>query len=317
LRKMEIMPTDPQVIQWTPELVIDDSFEGVVAGMPQSVYFATKRFSTSRMKYLVYELRGSSLQYWAIFITMIKKIKIANAGKGTLQHSVLLEGRQAFDDLCRICQVDLSAYSKPKSSEYWKKDKAKAEAEGKILLLPGELQHYEHVIESITRQKVQRKNRVINLIDLFKGGLAELSIFTNYPGTDTPFQIRVDYARIHDPITNLIDLKTVSGTSMPEVWKGQAYRLGAHIQAYVYPMIYEKVLGVRPDWNWVVMEQDFPHEARLVPPEDDMLDIGKEHAEEAMDLYQYCMRTGDWFQPSKVTKLPRPFFANYLRGQEE
>jgi hypothetical protein len=303
-----------QVIEWDKTLVIDRDFEGIVSGMPAELYHKTPgRISQSQLSCLVYELDGHPSEYYARYINPVAgEFKMpANSEVGTLCHALLLEGREQFDKLLRICEADFSAYTSPKSTGIWKKFKAQAEKDGAIPLLPGEMTRYERMLYFIAQHKISLGKKIMTIPMLFSGGYPELSLFCRFPGWDIPFRARLDYTRTQDPVINVLDLKSTSKSSRAERFRYQLEDFGGHIQMYCYVMILDYFLGYRPPWHWVAINQKSPYIPRLAPASNDLWTLGETHTQQALDLLTHCKKTGDWFPPEPVKEIDTTPRANY------
>lgn len=297
---------------WDSTIEISPEYVGVLRGVPNHVYHATGRLSTTKLKYLVSELGGSPMDFYYQFVEPVEVKKPTTADIGTLIHALLLEGRTSFEKLFKVCGYDLSQYKVPKSSKAFKDFKIECEKEGLIPLLEEDVEKYTHIFKALDMQTITYGTQNFKPMALFGGDEAELSLFCDFPGTNVPFQIRVDKPIFRKGRDILVDLKTTGGSIDPKIWKRAAYDLGFHIQAYIYPLIWEQFSGVLPDWFWFVIKQQFPHRCNLIKPSQRFFELGKKHTEEALETYEHCLRTDNWSVQTESVEMDLPYHADYL-----
>ena len=131
----------------------------------------------------------------------------------------------------------------------------------------------------------------------------EMSVILNDPDADIPIRVRPDIFNANTGV--LIDLKTTQDAS-PRGFSNQAYKLGYHIQAFMYCRALEleglKVTG----FSFLAVETAPPYATCMHWCSPDMLKLGALDYERAMEQIKIYQDTGiastGW--PDEVTLMP-------------
>lgn len=114
-----------------------------------------------------------------------------------------------------------------------------------------------------------------------------------------------DHSAVHD-------LKTTgkqnnpSGAS-PDAWSRTALSIGADLQAAFYLRGCEKVLGVRPDFYFVVCEVGAPYAMSVFGIAPDTLALAEKKIDYALKTWAMCLRNDEWpSYPAQVAHITTP-----------
>jgi hypothetical protein len=195
---------------------------------------------------------------------------------GIAAHALLLEGRSKIEVV---------------AAEDWRSKIAKeqrdiARADGKIPLLAPQAHDLFEMVKAAKYQVAE-----FNLEpSLFADGHPEHTLIWDEDGVTC--RARLDWLR--DDHAAIDDYKTTSASADPSRWVRTMYGLGGDVQAAFYLRGCEKVLGVRPDWRYVVQETYPPYALSVVTLAASVLEVGADKVEKAIRIWRDCLERDEW-----------------------
>ena len=110
---------------------------------------------------------------------------------------------------------------------------------------------------------------------------------------------------LHWPDLGMVaDLKCTSTEFSPR----HAIDMGYHMQVAAYREAVYEITGQRPEWRWIVAEQQAPHDVYLVEPSQSFLELGDLCWRRAKALWRECREANRW--PGRgLTLLDAPAWA--------
>lgn len=206
---------------------------------------------------------------------------------GTVTHQMLLEG-----DASRIAVIDAADWRTNAAKE--ERDAARAAGFTPLLTV-----QWAEVQQMVAAARTQFAELDLALAP-FTDGQPEQTIVWEEDGVVC--KARIDW--LHADLSAIDDLKTAHD-SKPENWsRRQLFDHGGDIQCGFYLRGCEKVLGVRPDWRFIVIETSPPYALSIVTPGADVLAVADAKIDWAIRRWKHCLQTGDW--PAYKTE---PFVA--------
>lgn len=195
---------------------------------------------------------------------------------GTAAHALLLEGRSKIEVV---------------AADAWRSDAAKeqreiARADGKIPLLAAQASD---VFEMVKAAKYQLAAFAVDPA-VFADGQPEHTLVWDEDGVTC--RCRIDW--LHDDHAAIDDYKTTSASADPARWVKTMYGIGGDVQAAFYLRGCERVLGVRPEWRYVVQEVYPPYALSVVIPAASVLEIGGDKVEKALSIWRRCLELDEW-----------------------
>lgn len=137
-------------------------------------------------------------------------------------------------------------------------------------------------------------------------GRPEVSAWAEDPETGVVMRGRIDWLRDNA----IVDIKTSAKPVDPMSWERTAWDLRYGLQAWWYSRVLE--LNDEPErpFLWVALSKEAPHEVYVHQASGELLDRGREDAEEALRTYADALLTGHWpglanDQQIHSTGLPR------------
>lgn len=182
----------------------------------------------------------------------------------------------------------------------WQYKDAKAEREaarerGAVALLTKDLQACEEMAAAV------RKHHLAGGLLRIPGASETTLVWRErIPGTDREVWARGMADRHPDPgvVAILGDLKTTTGTLDTVSLQKKAWDLGYHQAAEWYGRGYRAVHGARLEAFWLLfVRKEPPHLVHVVELDDDLLARARARNDEALQVWDECMRTGVWPGP--------------------
>lgn len=128
-----------------------------------------------------------------------------------------------------------------------------------------------------------------------------------------PIKIRIDSVFM---LTTLFDLKTCHSVSKSK-FQSAAESLGYWVQAGFYSDIWRIANGLEflPDFNFVAVENKFPHCVRPFNCKETFIDAGINHYRHKLLEYQRCMVSGEFHgYPEEPVELDLPYWKKKELG---
>lgn len=216
---------------------------------------------------------------------------------GTVAHAILLEGGTS-----RIVVVQ---------ADDWRKKEAKdardqAWANGGIPVLVGKLAAINAMIEAAKRFIAQSE-----LAGIFDAGEPELTML--WQEGPAWCRARPDWLTTDRRI--MLDYKSTATNAEPNGFIRQMLLMGYDMQAAFY-LRGAEALKLRPDFIFLVQENEPPYACSLVGVSPAMLDLAARKVDYALTLWKNCRATGKWNgYPSRVCYAEPPEYA--VRQWEE
>lgn len=196
---------------------------------------------------------------------------------GTAAHELFLGGED------RIAIVD----AKDWRTNAAKDEREEARAAGKLPILANRWESVQEMVAAIREQ-----------IDVhqatpkpFTDGKAEQTLVWTEPG-DVVCRARADWLR--DDHTAIDDLKTTGRTANPEAFSRSLFGSGYDIQAAFYTRGACAVLGVAPEFRFVVAENTPPFALSVVALGPAAMTIAQKKVQFAIDLWRRCVERDEW-----------------------
>ncbi len=145
-------------------------------------------------------------------------------------------------------------------------------------------------VEEMTAAARTQLDHVDSDPPLFADGRAEQMLVWEEDGVTC----RCLFDWIHDDLAAVDDYKTTAASAHPDEWPRTAFRIGADIQVGFYLRGLEKALGVFPQWRYVVQENYPPYALSVVSASANMIALGYEKAEHAINVWRRCMEEDRW-----------------------
>jgi PDDEXK-like domain of unknown function (DUF3799) len=197
---------------------------------------------------------------------------------GTVAHVIFLEP-ELFDQKVVVLNYD-----------DWRKSEAKlrrdaALASGKTPILSKHMDKIEAARGAFMANEFTRS--------AFSNGRTEMAMFWKHPLWGFWCRARPDF--IADSGRHLCDYKMTENAD-PERFGKHAYDMGYHRRAAWYLEGATILLGKRPDHYWFVsQESKAPHLSAIVELDDQALEAGQHENTFAGEIFEQCLRTGDWY----------------------
>ena len=130
-------------------------------------------------------------------------------------------------------------------------------------------------------------------------------------------QCKVDWIKMVDEQLKAYDMKTtlrIYGTGR-NCFEGQIWNLGYHIQAAIYRMIMEMVVGYKPDWEWAAVEKQEPFDFELVWMNPTELEATEAYAKRHIEALTECFKSGNWENTDGSRMVMAPSYVIYQLGE--
>jgi PDDEXK-like domain of unknown function (DUF3799) len=194
---------------------------------------------------------------------------------GTVVHELVLEG----DD--RIWEVHAADWRTKDA----KQQREEARAAGQIPLLTAQVQKARAMAAAVTRQV----DDFVAPVPL-RNGLAERVVIWREGAIWC--RARIDF--IHTDFKTIDDLKTTGASAHPADWTRTLFDAGLDLQVAFHCRGVQKVTGTRPDFRFLVVEDEPPYALSLIGLAPEALDFAEHRMLTAIELWARCRRTGEW-----------------------
>lgn len=267
--------------------------EGIVYGMPEAEYHATKDELSSTGAKLI-------LESPAKFKSQVldgHRVHRAGFDLGTAVHTRVLGVGEQFIEYPKEHLTKSGNVSTKTETVAWED---KQRAAGRIILTPKDGDVVGRMAEAVLAHPVARM--------LFeRDGNPEVSVFDNRFGVKR--RGRFDYLPNEGGIA--VDLKTTVDASKAGFARSAA-KYGYHIQRGHYLDILERITGERRDMLFVAVEKEAPYQVAVHRLSTEFAEMGETEALEAIDTYRRCIESNEWpGYPVEISELAPPVFAVY------
>lgn len=198
---------------------------------------------------------------------------------GSCVHSLLLENRAPEDVIYVVEHDSWRTNAAKEAAEY-------ARGQGMIPLLDKD---NEDVLTMVTAARRQIGEHTASP-PLLTDGQPEVTLVWDEDGVSC--RSRVDHLR--DDFTRICDLKTTSRSADPLAFSRSLYQHGYDIKASFYKRGVRAITGVDPDFFWIVVETSAPYALSVVTPGPDVLALGDDKVDKALQIWRQCLKTGEW-----------------------
>jgi len=215
----------------------------------------------------------------------IKEPENRNFIVGSATHSLILEGREAFEKEYYLIPVGVGKRTI--------RDKAAREA--LALEHPGkdgiEVDEFEKI--KMMQKAIQGNLKASFLVDSCKS--KEVTFRASVGGVD--LQCRPDGYLAGESGVMVFDLKTTAkflSDDLKEMEKS-ILDFNYHIQASFYSSIITKVTGKKPvDFRFIFVEKNQPHECQVISLSEEAMDIGNREVFHALERFKGCQENNLW-----------------------
>ena len=199
---------------------------------------------------------------------------------GTVVHELVLEG----DD--RIWEV----HAKDWKTKAAKVEREEARAAGHIPLLTAQIQKARAMAAAVARQVEAFPASESDPPPPLRNGLAERVVIWR----EGPIwcRARIDY--LHTDFKTIDDLKTTGESAHPADWTRNLFDKGLDLQVAFHCRGVQKVTGTRPDFRFLVVEDEPPYALSLIGLAPEALDFAEHRMLTAIELWGRGLRTGQW-----------------------
>ena len=196
---------------------------------------------------------------------------------GTVVHDLFLEG---YD---RVAIVPFDDWRKQAAKDL----RDEARARGQIPMLASQAEQVQDMLVALRSRLTQ-----FDLAPaLFTAGKPEQTIVWEDRGVLC--RARLDW--LHDDHSTIDDLKTSSRLAKPDQWcRTTLWSIGADLQQAFYVRGCHAVLGVEPDFRFVIIETEPPFEASVVSVDSYSIAVANRKIDHALDLWRTCLETDAW-----------------------
>lgn len=127
-------------------------------------------------------------------------------------------------------------------------------------------------------------------------GEHELPLFWTDADTGLKCKVKLDALKRNDGNVIIADYKTAKD-ARTDVFNHAVFRLGYHLQAYMYSEGAMQALGLteRPDFIFIVQEKKAPYSVNIVQVGEDVINAGMDCFREYMGMLKQCTDTGYWW----------------------
>jgi hypothetical protein len=227
----------------------------------------------------------------------LRRVEKEHFDVGTAAHALLLEGRDA------VVVVDAPNWRTKAAQD----ERDAARAAGQVPLLVHVLADLEAMVAAAHEQLAAHRARP----PLFSDGKPEQTLVWEEDGVLC--RARLDWLR--DDFTAVDDLKTTSRSASPELYSRALFGVGGDVQAAFYARGVERLTGIVPEFRWVVVETAPPYALSVIAPAPDLLTIGRDKVEYAIDAWRRCLERDEWPAYSRLVcyaELPAYEEARWL-----
>lgn len=195
---------------------------------------------------------------------------------GTAAHQLFLEGTDAV----AVCPFDDWRTAAAKEA------KLDARIAGRIPMLASQYADCRALVDALHRQCDNHPAG-----PFFCDGLAEATLVWEERGVLC--RARLDW--LLDDHTAIHDLKTTSRSANPETWcRSTLWSIGADLQQALYVRGCQAVLGVEPEFRFVVVETEPPYAVSVISVDPIALAVANRKIDWALDLWRGCLERDEW-----------------------
>jgi PDDEXK-like domain of unknown function (DUF3799) len=217
---------------------------------------------------------------------------------GTAAHALLLQG----DDVAVV--IDAADWRSKLAQE----ERDAARAAGAVPLLVSQWERVQAMAEAARQQLARSAVRPIPFTD----GQPEQTLV--WEEGAVVCRARLDWFRADHTFVD--DYKSTSASADPTRWVRTMYGIGGDVQVAFYLRGCEKVLGVRPDWRFVVQETYPPYALSVVDLAPSALAVANDKVDYAIKAWRACLETDRWDgYDGRVASVELPTFEE-LRWME-
>lgn len=196
---------------------------------------------------------------------------------GTVVHDLFLEG---YD---RVAIVPFDSWRKQAAQDL----RDEARARGQIPMLASQAEQVQDMLVVLNARLGQFDLEP----ELFKNGTAEKTLVWEDRGVTC--RARLDY--LHDDHSTIDDLKTSSRLAKPAAWcRTTLWSIGADLQQAFYVRGCKAILGVEPDFRFVIIETEPPHEISVISVDPYSIAVANRKIDYALDLWRDCLEKDEW-----------------------
>ena len=188
----------------------------------------------------------------------------------------------------------------------WRTNAAKeqrdaAYADGKTPLLQHQFDEVKKIVDA---HHAQIKNHECS--DAFVGGKSEVTIVWQ---EDNGIWCRCRVDHIAENGKNFYDYKTTDQTANPDSANRMMFNLGYDITAAFYNRGIRKVLGVEPNYRFVIQEKELPYALSVIALDPAAEGVAQRKVDEAVRLWGECLQTGKWpGYPNRIAYVGAPAY---------
>ena len=241
---------------------------------------------------------------------------------GTALHSLVLDGKQAFDGLYfnrkkegkDLTVVEMKEVLDGKGIKY--KSSAKKPELESLLYPDGKPIDRRTGLSEDDYLDVQGMAESLRRLEWYAGTDAayikrnEVSIYLSHLGV--PLKTRLDSVLVDEGI--ILDLKTTDSAD-PELFAKKVIGLGYDFQAAVYTFAAEQAYGKPFRFLFAAVERKAPYTVAVYEADEFMQAEGRRKFDEAIKIYKECKDSGEW--PGKeVTITPLSYPSWYVPFEE-
>jgi hypothetical protein len=240
-------------------------------------------------------------------------------GAGTIAHAILLEGNSDC-----VCVIDPSLYPTKTTGNIpdgWTNKDIRAArdaalAAGKIPVLVDHMAEIEAMVDAARGylESLRESEPAIWAAFQLGGGDSETTLVWDEGGV--LFRIRPD--RMSRDRKLITDYKTGGTTAEPDTWgRTQMVRMGYYTSAAFYRRGVKALCGAKPDYVFLVQEQEAPYLCSLVGIDPAGYELGERKIARATSTWRSCVKTGTWpAYPNRVCYAEIPPWE-FARAEEE
>lgn len=141
------------------------------------------------------------------------------------------------------------------------------------------------------------------------------------------FKGRFDLLRRDDGDGLVVDLKK-SRSPQPHLFQRQAWQLGYHVQAFIYMTLAHQhdLIGDEARFHFAVVGdsslygsgRDAVHPVYIYEASDEFLAAGRQHCEQLVQTFNWCVANHEWPTPDAIThELDPPRWADITEGSDD
>jgi len=112
----------------------------------------------------------------------------------------------------------------------------------------------------------------------------------------------------------VLDWKSTADPT-PEGWNATSRRFNLHRQAAHYSAGIFEMYGAWPEWVYVVVGTEPPHDVYLHRPAGSVMDLGDEEIGTALEGVRACLESGEWHHADRGDVIDYDYPSWYMRGR--